>query len=321
VLVVHGISSNHHCWDLAADRSLAVALVEQGYDAWLLDLRGHGDALVDAEGRPQRSGWNMDDYGRYDVPAAIDFVREATGYDKVGYVGHSMGGMVAAVYIALHGDEALSALVAVASPVDFSDPDPLLTLGGASMLAGTLLPRMQTPMMADLAAHLHKVPFKVDELLFAPDNMATAARQEMYRQVVSPLSRGELAQFSTMLEQGSFRSEDGAIDYLASLSGLHVPLLVIAGRADRIAPPDRVRPWVEVAGSAEKRFVVAGKVNGFHHDYGHLDLPVGDDARDEIYPLITGWFDGRWPPAPGRSAAHGTSPAAPAPAPPGTASR
>lgn len=295
VIVVHGISSNHHCWDLAPDRSLAVALVEAGYDAWLLDLRGHGDARFDARGEPQRGGWTIDDYGRYDVPAAIEAVRAATGAHKVGYVGHSMGGMVAAVYTALYGDDALAALVVVASPVEFSDPDPLLALGGASMTAGTVLGRVHTPMMADLAALMRHAPFRFDDILFSSDNLSPAARRLMYQQVVSPLTRGELRQFSGILQQGRFTSEDGSIDYLDALSRLRTPLLTIAGRADQVATADRVRPWVERAGSAEKRFVLAGRVNGFLHDYGHLDLTVGDDAAEEIYPLITGWFEGRWP--------------------------
>ena len=89
VLVVHGISSNHRCWDLSPERSLAVALAEAGYDAWLLDLRGHGDAIV-PEARTH--GWTVDDYGGRDMHRAITHIQGQTGAERVAIVGHSMGG-------------------------------------------------------------------------------------------------------------------------------------------------------------------------------------------------------------------------------------
>ena len=44
VVVVHGLSSNHWCWDLDPERSLATTLGERGFDTWFLDLRGHEGA-------------------------------------------------------------------------------------------------------------------------------------------------------------------------------------------------------------------------------------------------------------------------------------
>ena len=71
-----------------------------------------------------------------------------------------------------------------------------------------------------------------------------------------------------------------------------------------VAPPDRVRGWIDHAASADKRWVVAGLDGGFAHDYGHLDLGLGVDAAREIHPLITGWLarardEGRWAVTPG----------------------
>ncbi|RME28899.1 MAG: hypothetical protein D6798_01340 [Deltaproteobacteria bacterium] len=109
------------------------------------------------------------------------------------------------------------------------------------------------------------------------------------------MSRGELRQLRAMMAGQGFRSADGAIDYAASLSTLDAPLLVIAGRGDRVAPPDRVAPYHDLAGSADKELVIASRANGFTHDYGHLDLAIGDSAAAEIYPRIIDWFEGRWP--------------------------
>lgn len=293
VLVVHGLSSNHRCWDLAPGRSLALALVEAGYDAWLVDLRGHG---ASRHARPRaKPGWTMDDYGVYDVKAAVDYVRASTGYDRVGYVGHSMGGLVAAIYQARWGDDALAALVVVGSPVEFRHPDALLRLSQRGFSMGSLVARVPSPAVSRAATPLGtRLPMNADELLFSSENLDAPSRRLMLRTVVSPLYKNELDQLARILDEERFVSADGSTDYGEALARLSAPLLVIAGRVDRVAPPDRVRPYYEAAGSEEKRYVLAGRANGFGADYGHLDLALGDRAEDEIFPLITGWFAGRW---------------------------
>jgi pimeloyl-ACP methyl ester carboxylesterase len=293
VLVVHGISSNHHCWDLTPDRSLGVYLAEQGMDAWLLDLRGHGDSTRDARGHTQRSGWTVDDYGRFDVPAAVAYIQQVTGSEKVAYVGHSMGGMVGAIYMATVPSAAddLSALVAVGSPLDFTDPDPVIGMAlQLAALSGPVLPVVQSPMGASLQASVQRQnPLPVNEMLFN-DIAGGEVREEMYRRIVSPLSGGELKQFGQLVDGGHFRSADGQLDYLAALERVNTPVMVIAGRADNIAPVDRVLPYYQRVGASKKAFVLAGRAAGFAADYGHLDLTLGDHAREEIYPIIRDWL-------------------------------
>lgn len=298
VLVVHGLSSNHESWDLAPDRSLAVALNEAGFDAWLLDLRGHGDAWSPT--LRTRPTWTVDDYGVHDVNTAIEHIQDQTGFPTVGYVGHSMGGMVAAIYQAVHGDDALAAVVVVGSPADFGDLEPFLGLGERGFRAGSALPSFSSPAGAKgLAAFGQRAPLHADELLFSAPNLSPAGQRAMYHRAISPVFRHELRQFARILDERRFVSADGSLDYGAALAQLSRPLLVIAGRGDLIAPADRVRAFYDTAGSKEKAFWVAGRSAGLMADYGHMDLILGDRAADEIFPRITGWLAGRFPVGPG----------------------
>ena len=275
-------------------RSLAVYLQEQGFDAWLVDLRGHGDATLDAEGERQWAGWTIDHYGQHDIPAAVDFVIAETGYDRVGYVGHSLGGMVGAIYAGTHpgAEDTLSSLIAVGSPMDFTDPDPVMW--SALYSAGfTWVPLIPSGLGGRFAALFEGQTFTPADT-WAQGLLFTDIEQGfvplMYANVASPLTCGELLQLSQVVETQSFVSAEGSIDYLKALGDVETPTLVIAGRGDQIAPVDRVYAYYDTVGAEDKRFVVAGKANGFSADYGHLDLPLGDHARDEIYPLIAEWL-------------------------------
>lgn len=292
VVLCHGISSNHHFWDLAPGRSLADHLQAAGYDVWNLDLRGHGPARRDPEGHRQRAGWTVDDYGEHDLPAAFAHITAARGGDAPAhYVGHSMGGMVLAVYLATAEDIPLRSAVVVGSPLDFRDADPLTRLALGGSVFGRLTPFLPTPRGARLVARFRRAPLHVDDMLFNPDQIEPQARKAMYRAVVSPLSRGELRQFGRMVHDGEFRPDDGGEPWRTQLGHVQLPMRFIAGRADRIAPPDRVWSYYEAIGSEARDFVVAGRSNGFVGDYGHLDMGVGDHAETDVYPWISGWFE------------------------------
>lgn len=292
VLVVHGISSNHRCWDLSPERSVATALVAAGFDPWLLDLRGHGDALTDAEGRRQWGGWTMDDYGLRDVPAAVDYVLERTGAARVGYVGHSLGGMIGAVYAssAPGAQDKLYALIAVGSPLDFSDPDPLVS--GALGLARWSLPVVPTDQLAKVQAAMGGRATPINAMVDAAllNDVSPELRPMMYRAITSPMTGGELRQLGAAAQEGGFVDAQGLVDYRGPLAKVTVPTLVIAGRADQIAPVDRVMAFYTAVGAPERRLVIAGRATGFAVDYGHLDLTLGDHAATEIFPLIAEWL-------------------------------
>jgi pimeloyl-ACP methyl ester carboxylesterase len=208
-----------------------------------------------------------------------------------------MGGHVAAAYVATHGDSALSALVVVGSPIDFEDLEPRFRLSRAGALFGSALPALPSPWAARMAASLQALPFGMDQLFYAEGSISPETRAAMYRTVVSPLSRGELTHYRRVLRAGHLISSDGSIDYREVLGSMEVPLLVIAGAGDMVAPPDRVRAYFEHAGSTDKTFLLAGRQTGFSFDYGHLDLTLGDHAPDEIHRPIGEWLLSRAEPS------------------------
>jgi pimeloyl-ACP methyl ester carboxylesterase len=198
-----------------------------------------------------------------------------------------MGGMVAATYNAIYGDDAFAAMVVIATPIDFQDPEPMLDLTRSMVRWSKLIRVIPTPLVARMGIPLPHLPFHADDMLWSAENLDRAARDAMLSSVVSPMTRREVGSLVEMLDAGWLPSS-------RALPDLNAPLRVIAGRADRVAPVDRVYPYYALAGSAEKDYILAGRANGFSSDYGHLDLVLGDHAAEEIYPLIVAWFADRW---------------------------
>lgn len=289
VLLVHGISSNHHYFDLDPAHNLAGWLADRGHDVWMLDLRGHGDATYGDNGR-QFDGWTVDDYGEYDVDAAITYIQQVTNAPRVDYIGHSMGGMVGAIYAVRHGQASLGAMVVLGSPAAFSLDDPLVGLAALGMAAGgQSLLWVETPAFAGIAADLKgAVPFHLDRRLYNPENYAKDTVDAMLRQIVSPLARTEMKHFGRMLHDERFESWDRKVDYRASLKDVDVPLLAIGSTQDQVVPASGVKAFADAMGGEHVFFLASG--GNVLHDYGHLDYALAEDAPVEIFPMVEAWL-------------------------------
>lgn len=293
VLLCHGISSNSRFWDLDEDHSLALYLHDAGFDVWNMDLRGHGVAEKTPEGKRVRGRWSIDDYGHFDMPAAIAHVRAETGGQPLHFVGHSMGGMVFAIYLASRETPEVSSAVIVASPLDFEDLDRTYQTMGRLSKVGKGIRKIPTPFLARVQALFGRATIgRFDELVYNPENLDPKVARQMLRTVVSPLYGGEVEQFQQILATETFTSLDGDTRYQDALGHVELPMLFFAGRADRVVSPDRVRGYFEAVGSTEKSWIVLSKAGGASANYGHLDFGVGLHATEEVFEPIARWLRG-----------------------------
>jgi pimeloyl-ACP methyl ester carboxylesterase len=97
--------------------------------------------------------------------------------------------------------------------------------------------------------------------------------------------------FGRFVETNRFAPQDGAL-YLEGLPASDVPIMVIAGTKDAIAPPESV-VWLSKAPdqAGERRALVLGKASGCEEDYGHVDLLIGRHVTDEVYPRVLQWIE------------------------------
>ena len=95
VLMVPALEVDMMEWVVARPEvAHAFVLARQGYDVWLLNNRGTRFSQAHVSLDPKsKEFWNFDweDMGTKDLPATLDYISNATGFEKVNYMGHSQG--------------------------------------------------------------------------------------------------------------------------------------------------------------------------------------------------------------------------------------
>lgn len=284
LLLVHGVGANHRNNDMHPDASLARFLSAQGRDVWLLTLRS---GLAERR-RTEHRKVRFAAMAKFDVPTAVDAVLARTGAQSVDYVGFSMGGMLLYASLCRFVDESkVRRAVFIGSPGLVTRASGLVRL--LRFFPTRFLPDLPLRILSRTWAFaIALVPGIFYRIISNPDNLrpelARAALVNVIEDIPAPL-QSDFVRFA--FTDGQLRVDEGEGPVLDTLADTVVPALFIAGAADRIAPPTHVRyafeRWGKRRPDLEKRFVLLGKTEGLHADYGHGDLAFGMHARDEVF--------------------------------------
>src|SRR5690606_23579792 len=117
-LLIPGTFSNHTFWLGTRGVGFARTLAQEGYEACVLDPRGHGHSQRPARKEP----WNIDDWAREDLPAALRAI--ATPELPAFIIGHSAGGAVtlAALSAETQLRVCVRGVVTIGTPVPWLQP-------------------------------------------------------------------------------------------------------------------------------------------------------------------------------------------------------
>lgn len=231
-------------------------LAARGVDLFVLDFRGHG------ESRPPsaRGGqWGFDDHVEHDLPAAFRAVEQATGAGagEVGYLGHSLGGLV--------GLAAFGAAGTVAAPRRLALWATSVWLGGSWRRRALIA-----------AFALSAVP-----LGYAPARRLRVGSDDEPRRYVADLAR--------WMRSGRWTSRRG-VDLQAGLRSIRTPVWAVAGEGDRLCRPDdaeALRRGLPAAAPLRR----VGRAHGDALDPDHFALFTARalrPLRDELAGFLTG---------------------------------
>lgn len=317
VILCHGFNINNRFWDIDRRCSLARFLAKNGYDVWAPSLRGSGLSSKPVLSRvrsivkfelssiPQmliktpfditKFGWTIDDHIYKDVPAIIDFVKEKSGFDKIYWIGHSMGGIVMFGYLETGAQDDVAGFIPVGSMMVIPQPltPHLKTIANQKPLLTASLLVNSTVASQFRNFTLGTVKHPIEDMLIKRENMYPDVIFRFFRLCIDDTSAGVVAQFSDSIRTGSITSSDRRYSYTDNMRRVSVPILIMSGVADGFVTEDIAGATYDKVSSKDKGIVIFSKANGNSMDYGHCDLLLGKNSEQDVYPVILKWLDER----------------------------
>ncbi len=288
VILCHGLLSNRNYFKINEERSLAAVLAKQGYDVWLMDMRGRNDAGAPGYWFGKHTyTFSMDDYIRYDVDAAISEVLQRTGAAKVNWIGHSMGGIVAYSRIGSLGEDRIANLVTIGSPMLVAPLDRSMLTAYRMQGAMVMVPVLPFRPLAHIGTVVPSfLSSPISRILIYEPNTDKGVVDRLMVTSTNNIAKAEIQQFIDAVNHGGLISRDKTLDYRANLRNIKIPVLIIGGRRDHLADPLAVRDVFDRISSRDKTMFIASRAEGLSEDYGHTDLVVGKRVNEEIFPHI-----------------------------------
>ena len=289
VILSHGFFVNSLFLNLDEDHSLARYLAQEGFDVWNLSLRGTGRSLKPLKGAPE--SWTLDDMIEEDIPAVVRYVQTQSAGAKIFWLGYEMGGILGYGYVEKRASSGLAGLVTIGAPVTFTYPEQqpmkkLLKLEESPALRKLFL-SLSAPFLGKFLIPL--VP-GLEGLFYKPDNIETEIKDKLLEETLVDINSGVLDQLLLMIRRGAFVSAKGDFSYRKNLAKIQMPLLLIGGEGDLLAPPEAIRAVQRAVGSSDRTVRIFGPGAKDSVAYGHIDLILGPKARKEVFPVIARWL-------------------------------
>jgi cholesterol oxidase len=297
VLLVHGIGMSGRVFSTdMVDTNLVEYLHEAGHDVWVLDHR----TSVDLEASV--AAVNADQVAKFDLPAAVATVREATGAAEIDVVAQGFGALT--LHMALiEGLQGVRSAVCLQMGLHLLTPpmarfksglhlpEVLKAFGKQSLTARTEMEGWQSRIF-DTA--LRMVPAEESctnpvcrrlTFMYGPmyeHEQLNRAVHDGVHELFGVTSLSAFEQLARMVRLGHAVRTDGA-SYLHDLDRLAIPITYLHGEKNRCFLPSSTQATVDALAKANgaehyRRVVIA--------DYGDIDCIIGKHAARDVFPLI-----------------------------------
>jgi len=290
VLLVPAPIKRSYIWDLAPRISVVRRWMEAGYRVYLAEWTQVAEDVDD---------FGLDDYGGRLLEAARRAIAADSGKESLTLAGHSLGGILAAIYSCLHPDR-VDATILLESPLHFESGAccfrPLVdATPHARQLADTFrqVPGVFLNMMSALAEpHAFGWERMQDRWLSLgnPQAMTTHMRVERWTHDEFALP----GRLFTDLVESLYRKDEFMQGQLAigarriGPQDLRAPLLSVVDPRSKVIPEAALVPFHEAAASPRKRLLHYGGDIGVNLQ--HVGVLVGDSAHARIWPEIFRWL-------------------------------
>jgi polyhydroxyalkanoate synthase len=291
VLLIPPLGAPDFAYDLRRGCSLVEHLLTTGRDVWLVD---YGSVSF------SNRGLGIEFWVDNVVPTVTREVSKHRGDAEVELVGWCMGGLFSLLALAAHNDLPVRSIAAIASPFDISAVPLIAPLRPLAQITGGRIVSSLYQALGSIPAPVVKWAFQlstVDKYLTKPltvlsqlDNREVLEQIEAVDYLMGHMhgypgrSFGQI--YHLMLRSNDL--SDGGLALAGrrvELAAVRVPVLLVAGEQDVLAPVEAVRKGASVlSGSPGVRWEVAPG--------GHLGVLTGRRSRDTTWRHLDAFLDG-----------------------------
>lgn len=290
------------CYDDAARESPAVLIVPAPIkQPWLWDLDPKVSVVrrllerrlkvYVVEWRPAPPEYGLADYAERLLLACL----EATGAARVVVLAHSLGGLLAAIFAALH-PQRVQCLALLASPLHFGAETPVLEAMAAALRTDELPDALPGSFLslasANAAPHVFGTERALDAVLSSTDPAALRIHLLVERWTLDELAlpRRFIAELATqcLREDRFVRGELQVGGRRALPSSLEAPLLCVVDPRCPLVPPAAMLPFIEAVASRDKTLLEYEREVGVALQ--HVGPLVGRNAHARLWPRILDWI-------------------------------
>ena len=285
ILIVSSLVGKYYILDLTPGRSYVSYLLENGFDVFLVDW-------TTDEASEQL---DLEDYACRFLKAIVEQACEVSGSENLSLLGYSMGGLLALIYTALHGEKVKNLLL-LTTPVDFEtahvikdwtsekyfDVDRVLDFWGNVPSETVSWSLQMVKPVSSLARGANLLQYRGGS-----EDFAALLALEIWLHDAAPLP-GKL--FRTLIKQ-LYRKNLLVKNKLkigartVDLTNVKCPVLNVVGTHDQVAVPESSLKLLDLLGSSDKRTLAL--------DYGHLTIAVGSGAKEDFWRESVAWLGAR----------------------------
>ena len=284
LLFIHSLVSRSYVFDLAPGNSFIEAMVEHGFDVFLVDW-GVPDEL--------ESGNTLETYTDGYIPTVVREAARIAGNPDVNMFGYCFGGVLSLLALAGNPDLAVRSLAVMATPIDHRHMGPMSSM----MQEGRVQPEDLLDGTGNVPAEVMRNSFRVlaptgdvvnyvnlwqnlwnDEFVAAHQAMTQWADDHIPFPGAAFCQMGDLISRQNLLATGTFPLGGRTVD----LADITVPFLSVLGEKDHIVPPEAVGPLTSLVGSTD--------VEELRLPSGHVGVIVGRSAHRRNIPAMADWL-------------------------------
>lgn len=259
VLMIHGSIENGRIFYSSSGKGLAPYLAKNGYDVFVVDLRGRGlSSPAISKGSKHGHRETLKD----DFPAYINKIKEIKGDVPQHWIAHSWGGILILAYLAKNFES-----VKIASMVFFATKRRLTVISLQRIWTMNIMWGLMAPLGIALRGYLPAKEYKAGS-----DNETKRSDRETNQWV----------------KKKKWLDWYDKFDYAAALKKLQLPpTLHLTGKKDLLlGHPKDVQLLMLETGGENSQLKILGKSTGHLNDYGHNDILTHKDAVIDVYPMV-----------------------------------